>query len=81
MNCRICGVRDDADSSLSATLGYTRNMDTSDMRVFATARMRSNCGVNITSTLSRLSVGDVCVDALDALFCPVNEPPVRGAQR
>jgi hypothetical protein len=43
--------------------------------------MRSNRGMIITSTLSRLSVGDVGVDALDALFCPVNEPPVRGAQR
>ena len=32
-------------------------------------------------TLSRLSWGDVGVDALGALSCPVNEPPVRGAQR
>jgi len=31
--------------------------------------------------LSRLSWGDVGVVALDALFCPVNGPPVRGAQR
>jgi hypothetical protein len=43
--------------------------------------MRSNCGMIITSTLSRLSVGDVGVVALDALFCPVNGRPVRGAQR
>jgi hypothetical protein len=35
----------------------------------------------LTSTLSRLSWGDVGVDALDALSCPVNEPPVRVAQR
>ena len=80
-SCRVCGVRDRADSSLSAALGYTRNMDNSDIGVFATARMRSNCGMIITSTLSRLSWGDVGVVALDALFCPVNEPPVRVAQR
>jgi hypothetical protein len=43
--------------------------------------MRSNCGMIITSTLSRLSWGDVGVDALDALSCPFNEPPVRVAQR
>jgi hypothetical protein len=47
----------------------------------ATVRMRSNCGMITTSTLSRLSWGDVGVDALDALSCPVNEPPVRVAQR
>jgi hypothetical protein len=35
----------------------------------------------ITFTLSRLSWRDVGVVALDALFCPVNEPPVRVAQR
>jgi hypothetical protein len=45
--------------------------------VFATVRMRSNCGMITTSTLSRLSWGDVGVDALDALSCPVNEAPVR----
>jgi hypothetical protein len=38
-------------------------------------------GMITTSTLSRLSWGDVGVDALDALSCPVNEPPVRVAQR
>jgi len=49
--------------------------------VFATAGMRSNCGMIIHLYLSRLSWGDVGVVALDALFCPVNGPPVRGAQR
>jgi hypothetical protein len=53
----------------------------SDIGVFATARMRSNCGIIITSTLSSLSWGDVGVDTLDALSCPVNEPPVRVARR
>jgi hypothetical protein len=35
----------------------------------------------LTSTLSRLSWDDMGVDALDTLSCPVNEPPVRVAQR
>jgi hypothetical protein len=53
---------------------------TCDIGVFATGRMRSNCGM-IIHLYPLAAEGDVGVVALDALLCPVNEPPVRVAQR